>query len=69
MDLLAEKKLQGSQMGSNQFRVDIPNLVQMYLDGRLMLDEMVSATLTLDQVNEGYDMMKKGEIARTVITF
>jgi S-(hydroxymethyl)glutathione dehydrogenase/alcohol dehydrogenase len=69
MDLLSEKKLQGSMMGSNQFRVDIPNLVQMYLDGRLMLDEMVSATLTLDQVNDGYEMMKNGEVARSVITF
>ena len=43
MDLLAEKKLQGSMMGSNQFRVDMPNMVRMYLDGRLLLDEMVSA--------------------------
>jgi S-(hydroxymethyl)glutathione dehydrogenase / alcohol dehydrogenase len=69
MDLLSEKKLQGSMMGSNQFRQDMPNMVKMYLDGRLMLDEMVSAKLRLDQVNEGYGMMKRGEIARSVITF
>ena len=69
MDLLAEKKLQGSMMGSNQFRVDMPNMVRMYLDGRLLLDEMVSRTISLDEVNDGYDAMKKGEVARTVITF
>ena len=69
MDLLSEKKLQGSMMGSNQFRQDMPNMVKMYLDGRLMLDEMVSAKLRLDQVNDGYEEMKRGEIARSVISF
>lgn len=69
MDLLSEKKLQGSMMGSNQFRVDMPRMVGMYLDGRLKLDEMISATLSLAEVNEGYAMMKRGEVARTVVTF
>jgi S-(hydroxymethyl)glutathione dehydrogenase/alcohol dehydrogenase len=69
IDFLQEKKLQGSMMGSNQFRTDIPNMIDMYLDGRLLIDEMVSNTITLDQVNEGYEMMRAGEVARTVITF
>ncbi|MCC6436190.1 MAG: Zn-dependent alcohol dehydrogenase [Acidimicrobiales bacterium] len=69
IDLLQEKKLQGSMMGSNQFRTDMPNMVSMYLDGRLKLDEMVSATLSLEQINEGYAAMKRGEVARQVITF
>jgi S-(hydroxymethyl)glutathione dehydrogenase/alcohol dehydrogenase len=69
IDLLSEKKLQGSMMGSNQFRTDIPNMVRMYLDGRLRLDEMVSARLPLEQINEGYDTLKRGEVARQVIVF
>lgn len=69
IDFLQEKKLQGSMMGSNQFRTDIPRMIDMYLDGRLLIDEMVSATIGLDAVNEGYTMMKNGEVARTVITF
>ncbi len=69
MDLLSEKRLQGSMMGSNQFRTDIPRLITMYMDGRLDLDSMVSKTLTLDEVNEGYEMMKRGEVARSVIHF
>jgi len=69
IDFLQEKKLQGSMMGSNQFRTDIPRMIEMYLDGRLLLDEMVSATIDLDAVNDGYEMMKRGEVARTVITF
>jgi S-(hydroxymethyl)glutathione dehydrogenase/alcohol dehydrogenase len=56
-------------MGSNNFRTDIPRMIDMYLSGRLLLDEMVSATIGLEAVNEGYEMMKRGEVARTVITF
>ncbi len=69
IDFLSEKKLQGSAMGSNQFRTDIPRMIDMYLDGRLLLDEMVSARIELDAVNQGYEMMRNGEVARTVITF
>ena len=69
IDFLSEKKLQGSMMGSNHFRRDIPMMVELYLDGRLMLDEMISGRINLDQVNEGYAWMKAGTSNRTVITF
>ncbi len=69
IDLLSEKKLQGSMMGSNQFRTDIPQMIDLYLNGRLYLDEMVSATISLEEVNEGYNWMREGTVARTVITF
>jgi S-(hydroxymethyl)glutathione dehydrogenase/alcohol dehydrogenase len=69
MDLLSEKRLQGSMMGSNQFRTDIPRLIKMYMDGHLDLDSMVSKTLKLDEVNDGYALMKRGEVARSVISF
>jgi S-(hydroxymethyl)glutathione dehydrogenase / alcohol dehydrogenase len=66
---LSEKKIQGSAMGSNRFRVDMPRYVDMYLDGRLKLDELVSARIGLDDVNDGFEAMKSGEIARSVIVF
>ena len=69
VDLLSEKKLTGSNMGSNQFRTDMPRFVEMYLDGRLRLDEMVSGTITLDEINDGFDAMQGGEVARNVIAF
>ncbi len=68
-DLLDEKMLTGSNMGSNQFRTDMPRYVEMYLDGRLKLDEMVSKTITLEEVNEGFADMKAGNVARSVILF
>jgi S-(hydroxymethyl)glutathione dehydrogenase/alcohol dehydrogenase len=68
-DLLFEKKLQGSNMGSNRFRVDMPRFVDFYLDGRLKLDEMLSSRITLDQVNDAMAALSTGEVARQVIVF
>jgi S-(hydroxymethyl)glutathione dehydrogenase/alcohol dehydrogenase len=68
-ELLMEKKLTGSNMGSNQFRTDMPRYVDMYLDGRLHLDEMVSKTIGLDDINAGFEDMKAGTVARSVVTF
>ncbi len=69
VELLSEKTLTGSNMGSNQFRTDMPRFVDMYLDGRLKLDEMVSQHIDLEQINEGFAEMKTGNVARSVITF
>jgi S-(hydroxymethyl)glutathione dehydrogenase / alcohol dehydrogenase len=68
-EFLSEKKIQGSTMGSNRFRIDMPHYVDMYLSGRLKLDELVSARIGLDDVSEGFDAMKQGDIARSVIVF
>ena len=66
---LGEKKLQGSLMGSNRFPVDMPRFVDFYMSGKLKLDHMISQRIKLEQVNEGFDEMKKGELARSVIVF
>ena len=66
---LQEKKIVGSYMGSNRFRFDMPKYVDFYLDGRLKLDEMISARIPLEQVNGAFDRMRKGEVARQVIVF
>ena len=68
-DLLSDKVLRGSNMGSNSFRVDMPRFVEFYLDGKLKLDDMISRRISLDQINEAFDEMKQGEIARSVIVF
>ena len=64
-----EKRLQGSNMGSNRFRIDIPRYVDLYMNGRLNLDDLISARISLDQVNEGYEALNRGEVARSVIVF
>jgi S-(hydroxymethyl)glutathione dehydrogenase/alcohol dehydrogenase len=69
VEFLFEKKLQGSSMGSNRFRQDMPRLIELYLDGRLKVDELVSSRIRLDEVNEGFAAMTRGEVARSVIVF
>lgn len=67
--LLHERRIQGSYMGSNHFPVDLPNLVDFYMQGRLKLDEMISRRITLDEINDGFAELRRGELARSVIVF
>ncbi|MBW2268469.1 MAG: Zn-dependent alcohol dehydrogenase [Deltaproteobacteria bacterium] len=67
VDLLSEKKIQGSNMGSNRFRTDMPTYIQLYLQGRLELDQLLSQHLQLDEINEGFEAIKGGEVARSVL--
>ena len=69
VDFLSEKRIQGCQMGSNRFRIDMPRYVDLYLQGRLLLDELVSARIKLDDVNEAFDELRRGEVARSVVVF
>ena len=68
-ELLAEKKLIGSNMGSNRFRVDMPRFVDFYLQGKLHLDDMISRRIKLKDVNEAFKALETGEVARSVIMF
>ncbi|MBJ20941.1 MAG: Zn-dependent alcohol dehydrogenase [bacterium] len=67
--LLAERKIQGSVMGSTRFRIDMPMYANLYLQGRLKLDELVSRTLRLDEINEGFEALRRGDVARSIINF
>lgn len=69
VDFMFEKKLVGSLMGSNNFRTDMPRYAQMYQQGRLKLDELVSKRLPLKEVNSAFEEMKRGSVARSVIVF
>jgi S-(hydroxymethyl)glutathione dehydrogenase / alcohol dehydrogenase len=66
---LQEKTLKGTLYGTVRPNVDFPRLVDLYLDGRLKLDELVSRTYPLDEINEGFAAMRSGEVARGVIVF
>jgi S-(hydroxymethyl)glutathione dehydrogenase/alcohol dehydrogenase len=66
---LREKKIQGSSMGSNRFRVDMPRYIEFYRQGRLKLDEMITRRGRLEDVNEAFRAMKAGEVARSVLMF
>jgi S-(hydroxymethyl)glutathione dehydrogenase / alcohol dehydrogenase len=64
-----EKTIKGSYYGSVSPKRDFPLFLQMYQQGRLKLDELVSRRYTLDQINEAYTEMLMGRIARGIIVF
>lgn len=68
-DFLQEKTIQGSMMGSNRFRVDMPRFVDFYLQGKLHLDDMVSSRIKLEDVTDALLALNSGEVARSVIVF
>ncbi len=68
-EFLREKTLQGSNMGSNRFRVDMPRFVDFYLAGKLHLDDMISGRIKLEDVNDALAQLETGEVARNVIMF
>lgn len=68
-DFLGEKRIQGSYMGSNRFPVDMPRFVDFYMNGKLKLDELISRRIRLEDVNDAFDELKRGELARSVIVF
>jgi S-(hydroxymethyl)glutathione dehydrogenase/alcohol dehydrogenase len=67
--VLREKTILGCMMGSNRFRVDMPRYVELYRKGLLRLDEMISARLPLERVNDAFEALRRGTAARSVVVF
>lgn len=66
---LQEKCLKGTMYGSVRPDLDFPWLVDMYLEHRLELDELVSRTYQLEEINEGFAALRSGQVARGVVVF
>jgi S-(hydroxymethyl)glutathione dehydrogenase / alcohol dehydrogenase len=67
--VLQEKTVKGCWYGSAQVKRDVPKLLDLYRKGDLKLDELISRTLPLDDVNEAFEALKSGEVARSVIEY
>ncbi len=67
--VLMEKTIKGCWYGSSNVHTDVAKLLDYYRSGDLKLDELISRTIRLDQVNEAFDAMKTGEVARSVIEY
>lgn len=64
---LFEKRIQGSLFGSGNPQRDIPKMIELYQSGDLKLDELITQTYTLDQINQGYDDLIAGKNVRGVL--
>jgi len=67
--LMQEKRIRRVSYGNARPRRDFPLLARAYLDGSLMLDELISRRITLEEINEGFGALKRGEAIRSVIGF
>jgi S-(hydroxymethyl)glutathione dehydrogenase/alcohol dehydrogenase len=69
MMALQEKTLKGTMYGSVRPNLDFPKRCDLYLDGRLKIDQLVSRTWKLDEINEGFAALRGGQVARGVVVF
>jgi len=65
----ANQRILGSKMGTSRIGVDIPNLISLYRQGRLKLDELITNRYPLEGINEALASTKRGEVLRNVILF
>ena len=68
-DFLRDRKIQGTSMGGNRFRVDMPRLLSLWQQGRLKLDHLISGRITLGEINAGFARLKSGAPVRQLIDF
>jgi S-(hydroxymethyl)glutathione dehydrogenase/alcohol dehydrogenase len=67
--ILFGQKLQGSYFGGARGRSDVPQVVDWFMAGRLNIKDLVTHRLPFEKINEGFDLLRRGESIRTVLTF
>ncbi len=66
---MGEKRIVRSSYGGARPREDFPAMARAYLDGSLELDALVTARIRLEEINEGFAALKRGEAIRSVVLF
>ncbi|MEG5064851.1 S-(hydroxymethyl)glutathione dehydrogenase/class III alcohol dehydrogenase [Microcoleus sp. B3-A4] len=67
--LVTGRVWKGTAFGGAKGRTDVPKIVDWYMDGKIDIDSLVSRVMPIDKINEAFDLMHKGEVIRTVLTF
>jgi len=67
--LVTGRTWKGTAFGGARGRTDVPKIVDWYMDGKIEIDPMITHTLPLDRINEGFDLMHKGESIRSVVVY
>ena len=67
--LVTGRVWKGTAFGGAKGRTDVPKLVDWYMDGKIEIDPMITHTLSLDEINHGFDLMHEGKSIRAVVTF
>jgi S-(hydroxymethyl)glutathione dehydrogenase/alcohol dehydrogenase len=67
--LMQEKRIRRSSYGNARPRRDFPMLAQAYLDGHLQLDSLISRRIRLQEINDGFEALRSGDVIRSVVVF
>ncbi|WP_055336716.1 S-(hydroxymethyl)glutathione dehydrogenase/class III alcohol dehydrogenase [Ralstonia solanacearum] len=67
--LVTGREWKGSAFGGARGRTDVPKIVDWYMEGKLNIDDLITHTLPLERINEGFDLMKSGESIRSVVLY
>jgi S-(hydroxymethyl)glutathione dehydrogenase / alcohol dehydrogenase len=67
--LVTGRVWKGTAFGGASGRTDVPKIVDWYMDGKINIDDLITHTLPLERINEGFDLMHAGKSIRTVVTF
>jgi len=67
--LVTGRVWKGTAFGGAKGRTDVPKIVDWYMDGKIDIDSLVTQVMPIDKINEAFDLMHKGEVIRTVLTF
>jgi S-(hydroxymethyl)glutathione dehydrogenase/alcohol dehydrogenase len=67
--LVTGRVWRGTAFGGAKGRTDVPKIVDWYMDGKIIIDDLITHTMPLDDINDAFDLMHKGESIRSVVTF
>ncbi len=67
--LVTGRVWRGTAFGGARGRTDVPQIVDWYMDGKINIDDLITDTMPLDQINEAFDLMHRGESIRSVVLF
>jgi S-(hydroxymethyl)glutathione dehydrogenase/alcohol dehydrogenase len=67
--LVTGRKWEGSAFGGARGRTDVPKIVDWYMEGKIQIDPLITHTLKLEDINEGFELMHRGESIRSVVVF
>jgi S-(hydroxymethyl)glutathione dehydrogenase/alcohol dehydrogenase len=67
--LVTGREWKGSAFGGARGRTDVPKIVDWYMEGKLNIDDLITHTLKLEDINKGFDLMKSGESIRSVVVY
>ncbi len=67
--LVTGRNWRGSAFGGARGRTDVPKIVDWYMEGRINIDDLITHTLPLERINEGFDLMHRGESIRSVVVY